>query len=187
MSGERELEGTPWYRYFWPWFIVILMGVSMASALATVWLAHHNADSEVRDDWYKEGVAINRRLEQQQRARAQGLHARLELAGASGLLVVHLDGPGSEQVPALRLHMSHATLAARDMSMLLDRVGPQRFEVAPSGELEGRWYATLEPVLADDAAVGSAGDWRLESAFRMPSSTEILFGHGLAEAHGDGG
>lgn len=47
MSVEVE-GGTPWYRNFWPWFIVVLLGVSVFGSLATVAIAVWHADVDVR-------------------------------------------------------------------------------------------------------------------------------------------
>ena len=40
-------EGTPWYRHFWPWFIVVLMAVSIAASLWTVFIAYSLGDLEI--------------------------------------------------------------------------------------------------------------------------------------------
>ena len=39
---------SPWYRNFWPWFIVVLMVVSVGASLATVVIAYGLGDLEVR-------------------------------------------------------------------------------------------------------------------------------------------
>lgn len=48
MSVEPTAGGTPWYRNFWPWFIVVLLGVSVLGSLTTVAIAVRNADFDVR-------------------------------------------------------------------------------------------------------------------------------------------
>jgi hypothetical protein len=180
VTGEHEALGTPWYNHFWPWFIVLLMGVSIVGALATVWIAFSNADPVVSENWYAEGVDINRRLERQHRATILGLRASLELANAEGRMVVHLEGPGTDRLRAVRLHLSHPTVASRDRSLVLERVGPARFEVVMSDgpdALDGRWYAVLEPgAVADPAIAHTDRDWRLTGTFRMPASEPIPFG-----------
>ena len=40
---------SPWYRHFWPWFIVILMVVSVGASLATVVIAYGLGDLEIPD------------------------------------------------------------------------------------------------------------------------------------------
>lgn len=40
---------SPWYRHFWPWFIVILMVLSVGASLATVVIAYGLGDLEISD------------------------------------------------------------------------------------------------------------------------------------------
>ncbi|MCR9095795.1 MAG: FixH family protein [bacterium] len=42
-------EPSPWYRHFWPWFIVVLMVVSVGASLWTVVIAYGLGDLEVSD------------------------------------------------------------------------------------------------------------------------------------------
>ena len=46
MSRPEETP-SPWYRHFWPWFIVVLMVLSVAASLWTVVIAHRHRDVEV--------------------------------------------------------------------------------------------------------------------------------------------
>ena len=41
-------EPSPWYRHFWPWFIVLLMVVSVGASLSTVVIAYGLGDLEVK-------------------------------------------------------------------------------------------------------------------------------------------
>jgi uncharacterized membrane protein YadS len=40
--------GTPWYRNFWPWFIVVMLAVSIIGSLVTVAIAYRHRDVDVR-------------------------------------------------------------------------------------------------------------------------------------------
>lgn len=40
-------ESGPWYEHFWPWFIVFLLGISVAGSLVTVAIAYRYGDVEV--------------------------------------------------------------------------------------------------------------------------------------------
>ena len=48
MMRESGPAGTPWYLHSWPWFIVILMTVSVVASLATVVIAYRYGDVDVR-------------------------------------------------------------------------------------------------------------------------------------------
>ncbi len=48
MTSKPVELGSPWYQNFWPWFIVILLGVSVAGSLLTVAIAFRYRDVDVR-------------------------------------------------------------------------------------------------------------------------------------------
>ena len=35
----NDLDSRPWYRHFWPWFIILLLGSSVSASLYTVYVA----------------------------------------------------------------------------------------------------------------------------------------------------
>ena len=41
MSTE---DTQPWYRHFWPWFIIVLLGSAVSASLYTVYLAVSTAE-----------------------------------------------------------------------------------------------------------------------------------------------
>jgi len=43
-------EGVPWYRQFWPWFIIALPASAVVAGLYTFWLAVSNPDHLVIED-----------------------------------------------------------------------------------------------------------------------------------------
>lgn len=48
MTSRSIDEGSPWYLNFWPWFIVVLLGVSVVGSLVTVAIAYRHRDVDVR-------------------------------------------------------------------------------------------------------------------------------------------
>jgi hypothetical protein len=42
MTDERDTQ--PWYKYFWPWFIIVLLGSAVSASLYTVYLANATAE-----------------------------------------------------------------------------------------------------------------------------------------------
>ena len=39
-----ERDTQPWYKYFWPWFIIALLGSAVSASLYTVYLANATAE-----------------------------------------------------------------------------------------------------------------------------------------------
>jgi len=47
-------EDTPWYKQFWPWFIISLPASAVIASFTTLWIAISNPDSMVvTDDEYR--------------------------------------------------------------------------------------------------------------------------------------
>ena len=47
-SREYVASGLPWYHFFWPWFLVILLSLSVIGSLWTVSIAYQHRDVDVR-------------------------------------------------------------------------------------------------------------------------------------------
>ncbi|NNJ73016.1 MAG: nitrogen fixation protein FixH, partial [Enterobacterales bacterium] len=77
-SLNDDLDVEPWYKQFWPWFIMALPASAVIAGITTVVIAYKNADSLVVDDYYKEGKAINFRIARIKEAENRGYTASLE-------------------------------------------------------------------------------------------------------------
>ena len=89
MSNRLPREDTlPWYRQFWPWFLIMLPASVVVASLSTWYIAHRHADDLVVDEYYKDGLAINRQLEKKQRAEAQGITASINVSGDQVLVTL---------------------------------------------------------------------------------------------------
>lgn len=158
MLQDQELDTVPWYRQPWVWFIIALPLASVIGSLTLVTIAVKNQDDLVRDDWYKAGRGINQNLQAEHHARALGLTATLVLEPATPAVRVMI--PGTAPLPArLSLSLVHSTIAAEDMTIILERVG------------EREWYATLPRLpmgkrhlmLESGAAMPEDQRWRLRA------------------------
>ena len=177
VGPHRPKSTGPWYRHPWPWFLVGITGSAVVASLVTLAIAFENRDALVRDDWYKEGVAINRRLEKEQRARVLGVRAELVFDASRGVIEAELFGPGIEKIDAVDLALSHVTLASRDRVIELVRRSGGRYEAPLEDGLAGRWHVWLEP-RPPEGHVGPLYDWRLASRLRLPATEPILLGDG---------
>lgn len=153
-SGRLRTDTKPWYRQFWPWFVIALPSTAVVFSFATLFIAVRGADSLVRDDYYDAGLAINRDFDREREAARLGLEARLAL-DETGDLVVHLEGQGAGDFAELSLQLDRPNDATRDLRIDLDATSPGRFVARGAlPALDGRWDASLSPA---DAT------WRLVS------------------------
>ena len=49
-SNTDSEQVLPWYRQFWPWFIIALPASAVVASLYTFWLAVSNPDQMVVDE-----------------------------------------------------------------------------------------------------------------------------------------
>ena len=87
---EHPLHGRPWYREPWPWILMSGPFTVVVAGLVTAWIAVANEDPLVVDNYYKEGLAINRVLERDQAAAQGGYRAELMLSQDGARVRAHL-------------------------------------------------------------------------------------------------
>lgn len=124
----------------------------VVAGLSTVYIANRHADDLVVDDYYKEGLAINRQLEKKQLAAELQLHASLSFQ--SDTVTARVSGAVDD--PTLRLSLSHPLEADRDFTVPLSRVGPGVYRGALVRDIGPRWHWTLEST--------QEHRWRLDGA-----------------------
>ncbi len=164
MRTDRPIEDTkPWYRQFWPWFIIALPGTAVVAGLITLYIASSGRDTLVKDDYYKDGLAINQDLEKAQRAATLGISAALAYDPATGDVTLT-----STRVPVdvdrLNLLVVHPTLAEFDQSVSMSRAPDGRFGARLRLLGPAKWRIQLLP---------EAGDWRLEGRLAVPAQTQV--------------
>ena len=70
-------QQTPWYKHFWPWFIIVLLGTVVTASMFTLHLASQGDDSLVLDGSGGTDVVTERNLAAQMNAMDLGLSAEL--------------------------------------------------------------------------------------------------------------
>ena len=119
----------------------------LVAGAVTTWIAFASADGLVAEDYYKQGMAINRRLAREDAAQHRGIAATVHLQ--AGSVRVELRGAAPE---ALFLHLAHATRAGHDVRLRLTP-GPDGVYAAELPPLPaGRWRAAIED---------ARGAWRI--------------------------
>lgn len=182
MSAQTPLAaGAPWYRQFWPWFIVGLLGVSVVGSLSTVAIALRGADPEVRRDYVVDAKAVVPLTGPRDRAIALGVGAMLGIEADGSRVSIETwsragAGPPPERVV---VHFVHPTLVERDVRVVavLEADGVHRGAL-PSG-LEGRYEIGLSP---EPAEGDDAGGWELSVQASLAPGAWIVLGSPRAGA-----
>ena len=144
MSLPRE-DSKPWYRQFWPWFLISLPAAVVIASMITIGIALDSDDGLVRDDYYKEGLAIHMDAARFEMAKQLGVQAAVEIDRSSGEIAVELNDAAIGNIPALTLTFFHPTRADNDHRVTLERIANGRY-VGPAVELApANWRVSLDP------------------------------------------
>jgi hypothetical protein len=130
------------------WLVVGIPAATVVAGAFTWWIAAQRADSNVADDHYKRGLAINRSLERESRAKALGLRAELTLAGENDLRL-RLTGGGALP-PTVTVVLTHPVRADQDRRLSLDRQADGAYRIVAPQVGAGNWDVSIE-----------AQDWRV--------------------------
>jgi hypothetical protein len=174
MDHEREKENDmadltaraagPWYREPWPWLLMLGPALVIVAGSYTLWLAVSTSDGLVADDYYKQGLAINRRLARDDAAARLGLAATVHAeGGAIAVRLTHNPGLGVTWPATLTLTLLHPTRAGLDQSIVLARSAEGDYEGRMAALAPGRWNVAIE-----------YRDWRLTGQGDAPFIDGVL-------------
>lgn len=152
---------APWYREPWPWLLMLGPVGAVVAGAFTLWLAVSHEDGLVADDYYKQGLAINKVIRRQSEAAHLGVQARI-LFG-EGRVRVHLAGAAPRD---LILQLAHPTRAGLDRIVQLETGSIAGwYEGSIAVPLSGRWHILIED--------GSRG-WRLSGEWTAGGDSDSL-------------
>jgi hypothetical protein len=165
---DRE-DTKPWYRQFWPWFIIALPASAVVGGLTTVWIAMQTTDSLVvrSDDGMQ--VVAERRIIAERLAQELNLAAAIDIDLESGAILAAMRSGDLQTVPAaLQLEFSHPAFADRDQRIALSRApSDQAGNPVWSGHFvnipTGRWYVSL----TSDDEWRLSGEWQGEAQLTL--------------------
>ena len=160
-----------WYTHPWPWLLMSGPAIVVVAGFYTLFLAIRSNDGLVAEDYYKQGLAIDRVIAREERAAQLGLSAALRYDGNRDTVRVTLR-PAGIAAPALTLRVVHPTRAGEDRVVELKNVSPGVYE----GSLAEPPMVARQLVLED-----AGGSWRLAGEWQARSPLATL------EAHAPGG
>jgi len=160
MRPPRE-DTEPWYKQFWPWFLIALPLSVVIASIVTINIAIETDDGLVSDDYYKEGLAIHKDADSAAKASALGIAGTLAYDADTGAITLMLEKPLQGDGTGLSLEVTHPTVSNQDQSIQLSRLDDSRFagRVEPLGP--ANWKLALRP--ADRS-------WRVEGRLPQPGS-----------------
>jgi hypothetical protein len=159
MRPPRE-DTLPWYKQFWPWFLISLPLSVVIASIVTINIAIKTNDGLVSDDYYKEGLAIHMDADSAARAHELGIAAGLAYDAETGALGLQLDKPLPNGDRQLTLTITHPTLPDQDQAVQLTAVDQTHFAGRINPLTQANWKLALRP--ADR-------DWRVEGRLLIPS------------------
>lgn len=144
MPDTASLDRSrPWYREPWPWLLAIMPVATVIAGAVTLGLAIDSYDGLIAQDYYKQGLAINRELKRSESALLLGLSAEMHVDGERGEVLVRLSD--SDLRPReLLLQLAHPTRAGQDRVVRMKAVGPGRYAGSVRLPDQARWNVVLE-------------------------------------------
>ena len=155
MQHDNDIP-PPWYKQFWPWFMVSILVFAVVIGLGLLYVSLLNPDSMVRDNYYKEGRAINMHMGRDQAARELDLTAEFSIDELTGSVSLQLHGKLETLPSQLLLEIMSPTHADRDRDVELRHISGSHYAGELDSSIQGRHYINL----SDPALPGENG-WRL--------------------------
>lgn len=159
----KSSDKQPWYKEPWPWILMTGPVVVIVAGIVTTWLAIVSNDGLVTDDYYKQGLTVNQRLQRDHKAAAMGLHADVMRSGTNLRLLV--GATTDTRLPeVISVKLAHPTQAGQDQLVKMLSEGQGFYSGQMATEIAGRWIVSIED---------PAGEWRLQGEW-LADSGEAL-------------
>ncbi|MFQ2279826.1 FixH family protein [Aeromonas hydrophila] len=152
----------PWYRQFWPWFIIALPTAAVIGSISTAIIASKDGVNLVAEDYYKQGKEINQDLSKFDRSEALNIHIALEVNGNELTLK-----PLSGDIPAgqaLYLSLFHPTLTGMDSEHMVTADGNGVYRLLLDKPLTGKWHVRVDAF---------NHEWRLQETVQLPTKAPV--------------
>jgi hypothetical protein len=149
----------PWYKQFWPWFLMSLPFSVVIAMIITLSIASQYSNPMVVDDYYKKGRGINAEVAKVEAAQALNISFDFQQRGQQFELSYHSGAP--QQLTALKIAFYHSTQAERDFTVTLSADANGVFRGELPNNASGKWTLTITPF---------DNSWRLSQQIMLPSS-----------------
>jgi hypothetical protein len=168
MNAQTNEEITPWYKQRWPWFIISFPLLTVIAGIITYQIAANKPHSLVKDDYFKQGLAINQTLAKQNRAKDLGLVANFTMDKESQILTVKIsstsDRNNFDNIKQLTVSFSHPTMENHDVEVKFSQLTNNEY-VAELPKLPQSYWHIL---IRDDKDT-----WEVKSRWHYPEIEQL--------------
>lgn len=158
--------GKPWYREPWPWILMAGPAAVIVAAVFSAYLAISTSDGLIADDYYKQGLAVNKTIASSEYARKHGLSVGLRIIEGGFAMKLSARDKAFASPKSLVVTLSHPTRAGMDQTSTFELTGDSYV-----GKLRlpasGHWIVLIE----DEPKT-----WRLLGNVVLPTSGETVIG-----------
>jgi len=157
-SPRNRPRDRPWFREPYVWLVIALPASAVIAGFVTLHLAVRSYDGPVVDDYYQQGLAINRDLRRDRAARDLDIRGELRLDREARRMRLSLAGVERFEPPAtVRVRLLHATRSGVDRELIMPAAASGTYEAALPALAPGRWHLHVE-----------TERWRVSGQFRAP-------------------
>jgi hypothetical protein len=168
----------PWFRQPFVWMVIGIPLSSVIVGMIMLWLSIVSFDGMVADDYYKQGLQINRVLDRERAARAAELSGTFELHPTDSRLALKSARSGYALPDKVRVQLSFATRAGqdRDFAMLRSSLSAANEYIGPALSLPpGRWYVYVSADAGESTdATTRTSAWRLSGILSTPGDGVVV-------------
>ncbi len=161
----------PWYRQVWFWMVFGPLIFIIVLCAFTVTMAFHYSDDVVTDNYYKEGLAINQTLQQDERALALGLTANIKFDSTTHEVMVSIKS-ATNLPQQLLLFLDHPVKKTKDQHIVLQEIATGEYRAELTTLPEFSWYLALVPEA--DASKRKQAEWLLSGDIDFSKTAEAL-------------
>jgi hypothetical protein len=163
-TQSTEQTSKPWYKHPLVWMMVTIPFSAVIMGVVMLWLAIDTDDGLVADDYYKQGLEINRVLVRDKKAAELGVSAVINYNNKVRVINLEFNKGALASLPeTLQLSFQHATRANSDVVVTLNHgIGNQYIGQIKQALTEGIWYFEL-----------SDADWKVNARSRVQAKNTI--------------
>jgi hypothetical protein len=164
-SDHPNNTQKPWFKQFWPWVLIALPGTVVIASIITAVIAFNGADTLVADDYYKEGLTINKTFDDLKLAKTLAIKAQLNLNPDHISLQIQSNNMLNNK--ELLLRFKHPLDNNLDTVLHLQQQADGSYQAPAITLIPGKWYISLQSLNTDSP-------WRVDSTFFMPTKSISL-------------